>query len=151
MKKTRLLAARMVTIVITGLLVAGCAGKKASPEEKSIDAFDALRAEVQKVVTDPARVSKTLELVNELEGEYDAIDRSDRLARFEELNRNYDATREDFATLLDQIMDEKEAHHERVKQTYLKMIDTLTPQEWDQLAKSQSKAMDAALATLQKI
>lgn len=138
-----------VMVAVTALLVAGCAGKKATPEEEEIEAFEALRSNIREVVAESTRAEQVVALVGELQQEFDAINRAERLERYRALNLDYDASRAEFEALLDGIMHERLANHERVTQTYRELRAAVTPEEWVELSKSSNKAMDAALQAVQ--
>lgn len=136
-------------VVITALLTASCAGKKTFPEEKEMEAFQALHADVREVVTDSTRAEQMVALVGELQQEFDAINRAKRLERYRALHLDYDASRAEIEVLLDGFMQERLVSYERVTQTYRKMRDAVTAEEWIALSKSSNKAMDAALQAMQ--
>ena len=140
-------------IAIIALFTVGCAGQKASPIDKEVDAFDNLRTNVQDVVADLERAEQSLALVDELQREFDNIKelRLERKKRIKALNADYDASRAEFDTLLDGIAQDRLANQERVSQTYRQLLEVITTEEWAKLAKSRNKAMQAAIKALQVI
>jgi DNA anti-recombination protein RmuC len=143
----------VVLIAAIALFTGGCAGKKASPIDKEANAFDNLRTNVQEVVADPDRSTQSLALVDELQREFDAIKdaRVERRKQIQALNANYDAPRAEFEALLTEIGRDRVANQEQVSQTYRKLLDVITTEEWTKLAKSRGRAMNAAIKALQTI
>ena len=75
----------------------------------------------------------------------------ERRKQIQALNADYDAPKAEFEALLTEIGRDRVANQERVSQTYRKLLEVITTEEWTKLAKSRGKAMNAAIKALQTI
>ena len=134
------------------LLVSGCAGKGDAPApDPAQGAYDALRAKVAEVVDDPRRKAAAL---SELDALFDNLDQlegvvADRRKRMRRLNADYDARREDFEVLLNEVHADFRKYRESALGHHRKLVATLTPDELDQIMKLQVKALTGTLRELQ--
>ena len=139
--------------VVISLALFGCGGTPDSPADVKKQAFDDLRAQVRVVITDEQREDQAIAMVGELQVTFEAIIKR-RLRRAEQanaLNANYDATRADFRELYDDIKTEAETNQQELSRIHRNLVNVTSDQEWAQLSKSHSKAMDAAINALQAI
>jgi hypothetical protein len=135
------------------LSTTGCAGKKASPIEIEKQAFDDVRAEIQSVVTDPERAAKASELVSAIEQSF--VDTKNnvatRKAHLIELNADYDASRADIEADFHLIAADIEANRQQISSIHRQWREILTAEEWDEIEKARSEALEAAIKTLRSI
>lgn len=123
--------------------LAGCAKDKTSDADKEKQAFDDLRAEVRLVVSDADRQSQAIKLVDELQVDLSEFrdDLNQRRARFQELNANYDTTREELEAFLSSVDAHLVANRSKVADSHLALFSALTPEERAELNKVHTKAM----------
>jgi len=135
------------------LSATGCTGKNESPLDIKKQAFDDVRAEIQSVVTDPERSAKAIELVTAIEQRFVETKNkvATRKAHLIELNANYDASRADIEADFEQIAVDIEANRQQISSIHRQLRDILTAEEWDELEKARSKALEAAIKTLRSI
>jgi hypothetical protein len=67
------------------------------------------------------------------------------------LNANYDTTRAEFDAFLKQVSTEIQASQQRVSKRHRAFLAVTTTEEWSQLSKVRSKAMTAAVKSMQAI
>ncbi len=135
------------------LSATGCTGKNESPLDIKKQAFDDVRAEIQSVVTDPERSARASELVSAIELSLVEIKNkvATRKSHFIELNADYDASRADMEADLDQIAVDIKANRQQISSIHRQLRDILTAEEWGELEKARSKALEAAFKTLRSI
>ena len=136
------------------LMVAACAGKDdMAPVDVEKQAFEDLRIDIREAITDPAREAEAIRLVGMLEEDL-AVLRTNIAARkihVHELNANYDTSRAEFEAFLAGIEAEVRDNKQRVSETHRVFLTNVTPEERSAVAKSHTKAMNAAITTLQAI
>jgi uncharacterized coiled-coil DUF342 family protein len=140
-----------VTLALVAMLcVSGCAGKKQSPLDKMQEAFADVRTEIQASVTDPERAAQAVELVDQLEQTYTDATASiqSHKDQVRELNEDYDASRAAMEAPLELIIVDLQANQKVVLEIGNKMSALLTAEEKDELAKARSKALSAAVNTM---
>jgi hypothetical protein len=133
-------------------ILASCGGKDAvAPVDVEKQAFEDLRTEVREVIDDPTREAEVLTLVDALSAELNTLRKriSERNTRVRQLNANYDASRADFEALFDRIYVEIRSDQQRVTETHRTLLATTTPEEWALISKARTKAMYAAISTIQ--
>ncbi len=145
-------AGALLCIVIASLVVA-CAKDDVAPADVEKQAFEDLRTEIREAITDPAREAETIRLVGVLEEDLAALRSSiaARKARARELNANYDTPRAEFEAFLAKIEAEVRDNQQRVSKTHRALLATATTEERSTVAKSHTKAMNAAITSLQSI
>ena len=146
-------SAMLLAIVLISSVTACAGNDKASAIDVEQEAFDDLRAAIREVVDDPFREMEALTLTNEL---IEALGHlrgrvTERRQRVIALTENYDTTREEFEVFLDEIETEIQVNRIDVVESERALIATLTPDERSSLEKVQSKAMKAAIRTVQSI
>ena len=142
----------VLCIAAASFLVA-CAKDDVAPVDAEKQAFEDLRAEIAEVITDPAREAETIRLVGVLEEDLAAL-RSNiaaRKKRARELNANYDTPRAEFEAFLASVEAEVRDHKERVSETHRALLASATVEERSAINKIHSKAMSAAIKTIQSI
>lgn len=102
-----------------------------------------MRAEIREIVEDPQRQENVVALVDELQVQYSTLRQTAATRRkaIQTLNADYDATREQFAELLDRHNAEMESSHKAYLKSYRALVEATTAEEWSALAKSSTKAM----------
>ncbi len=137
-----------------GFAIAGCASKDdVSPAELEAQAFEDLRAEIREVIEDPVRERDAIALVNALSEDFNALREktSERRQRVRELNADYDSTRAEFESFFNQIDKEIKSNKRRVSEMQRALFATTTPSERSTISKVHTKAMDAAIKSIQEI
>ena len=135
------------------LLLFGCAKDEVVPVDVEKQAFEDLRTEIREVIDDSAREAEAIRLVGTLEEDLTAL-RSTiaaRKARARELNANYDTPRAEFEAFLAGIESEVQDHKQRVSETHRALLANVTAEERSAIAKTHTKAMNAAINTIQTI
>ena len=133
---------------------AGCASKDdVSPADVEKQAFEDLRSEIRAVIDDPAREGEAIVLVNELSEDLNALRETiaKRRQRVRELNADYDTTRADFETFFDRVDRQIRWNKRQVSEKHLEYLAIMTPAERSAIAKTHSKARDAAIRNIQAI
>ena len=136
------------------LALSGCAGKdKPSPVDVETAAFEDLRSEVRSVIKDPDRSEKTLAIVDELQLSFSALrDRlKDRRVKIKDLNADYDASKEDVVSFINEIQGEMTSNQKQISMLHRQLAEVTTAEEWSKLAKMKSTAMDAAINSIRAI
>ena len=134
--------------------VAGCASKDdVSPADVEKQAFEDLRTEIRAVIDDPAREGEAIALVNELSEDLNALREKigQRRQRVRELNADYDTTRADFEAYFDKVDREIRWNKRQVSEKHREFLTIMTPDERSAIAKTHSKARDAAIRNIQTI
>ncbi len=133
---------------------AGCASKDdVSPADVEKQAFEDLRTEIRAVIDDPAREGEAIALVNELSEDLNALREkiAQRRQRVRELNADYDTTRADFEAYFDKVDREIRWNKRQVSEKHREFLTIMTPDERSAIAKTHSKARDAAIRNIQAI
>ena len=139
---------------VLALTLAGCGGKDVVlPVDVENEAFEDLRSEIREAIDDPARETEAIALVDNLADELRALrDKiSARKMRTKELNANYDTSRADFDVFFEQVNSEIRSNQQRVTKNHRALLAITTPEEWSQISKARSKAMSAAIKSIQTI
>ena len=109
-----------------------------------------MRAEVQSVVVDPERAAQADDLLEQLEQTFtesaDSIEvHKDRLR---ELNADYDASRAVMEAEMELILSGMEVNQQNVLAIRKQLTVLFTAEEWGQIEKAHSKALNAAVKAL---
>jgi predicted nucleic acid-binding Zn-ribbon protein len=147
--------------ILSGLLIAAiafsfaaCAGKeKVSPVDVEYQAFEDLRTEIREAIDDSVRETEAIALVDALSDELNALRKtiSERKRRSRQLNANYDTSRADFEAFVEQVHQEVKSNHQQVVEQHRALLAIVTPDEWAEISKSHTKAMKAAIKSIQAI
>jgi hypothetical protein len=145
-------AAALLCIAIASLVVA-CAKDDVAPVDVEKQAFEDLRTEIREVITDPARRTEAIRLVGVLEEDLAALRNNiaARKIKARELNANFDTPRAEFDAALAEIEAEVWDHERLVSETHRTLLSNVTAEERSAIAKAQTKAMNAAIKTIQSI
>ena len=138
--------------VVIALVLGGC-GNNVSPAETQAQAFEDLRNEIRNAVDYPNRQSVAIELVDALAENLQQLQEnlSYRTKHTRELNSDYDTTRETFETFFGEVNGQIQANRKQVGETQRALFEVLTPDERSSISKTHSKAMKAAIKTIQAI
>ncbi len=143
---------RVMTLITVSLFIAvSCTGKKSvSPVDAKRQAFDDLRTEITAVVSDPERTATAIELVDALSDDFETVQESilEGKQKVRVLNADYDASKADFIAFFEEIEKENQANERLVSELHRKLVRVTTAEEWAQLAKAHSKAMDTAIKSI---
>ena len=142
----------LMCIAVASLFVA-CAKDDVTPVDEEKQAFEDLRAEIVAAITDPAREAETIRLVGVLEEDLTILRSSiaERKAAARQLNANYDTTRAEFEAFLARIEAEVRDNRQHVSKTHQALLANVTAEERSAIAKTHTKAMNAAIKTIQSI
>ena len=149
--RSRMAALALFSVV---LLASGCAGKdEPAPVDVEKQAFEDLRAAVRDAVYDAAREAEAVRLVDQLERDLEALRGriADRRATVRALNANYDTPREDFEAYLARVSKEIRENRKIVTKTQQALGRTMNADEYAAIGKAHTKAMQAAVASIQSI
>jgi len=130
---------------------AGCASKDdVSPADVEKQAFEDLRSEIRVVIDDPAREGEAIKLVDELSEDLNDLRETiaARRQRVRELNADYDTARADFEAFFDQVDRQIRWNKRQVSEKHLEFLAIMTPAERSAVAKTHSKARDAAIRNI---
>ena len=142
----------LLCVAVVSLFVA-CAKDDVTPVDMEKQAFEDLRTEIRDAVTDPAREAEAIRLVGVLEedlAELRATIRA-RKNRVMELNANYETSRADFDAFLAEVETEIQDNRRQVSATRKAFLANMTPEERSAIAKTRTKAINAAIKTIQAI
>jgi len=134
--------------------IAGCGGKDAvAPIEVKKQAFEDLRSEIREVIDDPAREAEAITLVYALAEDINTLREriSERRRRVKQLNADYDTPRADFEAFFDQVDMEIQSNKRQVSERQRELFAITTPDERSAISKAHTKAMDAAIKSIQAI
>lgn len=150
------LARRSALLLLIALVsvITACAGKgDVSAIEVEQQAFDDLRFEIREVIDDPWREMEVLSLTDELIAALDQLrdQISERRRHVVALHKNYDTTREEFEAFFEEIEADIQANRMELIETQRALLALLTPEERASLEKVGTKAMRAAIKTIQSI
>ncbi len=146
-------AARALLCIVIASLVVACAKDDVAPADVEKQAFEDLRTEIREAITDPARETEAIRLVGVLEEDLAAL-RTNIAARkihVRKLNANYDTPRAKFEAYLAGAEEEVRDHKRRVSETHRALLANVNAEERSAIAKSHTKAMNAAIKTIQSI
>ena len=144
----------ILLFAVIGSAVAGCAGKdEVLPIDVEKQAFGDLRREVRDVIDDPAREAEAISLLDALAEDINALREtiSERRQRTRQLNANYDTSRVEFEAFFDQIDKEIQSNQQRATKSHRALLAITTPDEWSAISKARTKAMKAAIKSIQAI
>ena len=144
-----------VSLFITfAMLASSCAARNdVPPVEVEKQAFEDLREQIRLAVDSPDRERDAIALINEFEKDLAELRAvvSKRREKMIELNANYDTPRADFDRYMNEISSEITENKRELMDTHRVFRSVLTPDELDAIAKSHTRAMNAAVVTIQAI
>jgi hypothetical protein len=140
--------------ILFALLLSACAGgDDVAPADVKKQAFEDLRTAVRDAVEDPEREGEAVSLVNQLERDLEALHVriADRRSTVRALNADYDTPREDFEAYLVRVAKEIRENRQVVSESQQALVNTITADEGDAIARAHTRAMQAAVTALQAI
>ena len=143
---------RLFFLLAIFLVAAGCAGKdKPTPKDVEAQAFNDFRAEIRAVISDTERAGQAIEIADELEASFDALREhlAARSKKTKALNADYDAPKEDYIALFNDIQKDVERNQRHVSELHRKLVEVTTTEEWAGLKKLRNATMEAAITSFQ--
>ncbi len=140
--------------VILVFVLGGCAGKDdVAPVDVEKQAFEDLRTEIREVIDDPAREAKVIAQVDALVKELDELRErvADRKKRIRQLNADYDTSRAEFEAFFEKVNMEIRSNRQRVGDSHSALRASTTAEEWSQISKARTKAMNSVIRSMQTI
>ena len=140
----------LAVFLIVALGVVAYAGNNQTLEQKESESFADLSKEVTNVVTDPERRQLALEAVDELEVTMRKLDKSlqERVDQFRQLYANYDTTQAEMEQATDDVLVQMKSNFDVAHTQFRQLSPHLTADEWHDINKATSKALDASIAAL---
>jgi len=142
----------LLAVIIS--FIAGCAGKyNLSPADAEEQAFEDLRSEIREVIDEPAREKEAIAMVDALVDDLDNLRQkiSARRERVKQLNADYDTTRAEFEAFYDQVDSDIRSNKRRVSEKQRALFAAITSDERSAIAKTHTKALDAAIRHIETI
>ncbi len=136
------------------IMVTACAGTgDVTSADVENQAFEDLRNEIRAVVADPARETEAIRLVGVLQKDFETLHSTiaTRTIRLRELNADYDTSRADFEAFLASIEAQARERRQNVTATHQALLAAMTAEERSQVDKSRSRAINAAIKSMQSI
>ena len=135
----------LLTLVLVGGGLAGCARERRAPAEVIDDAMQATRDAIKDSVEDRQRRGQLLALVDDLEQllQAQSADLQELSLRLRRLNADPDATRSAFETEVAVYKERRRARRTRALDIHYTMMDLTRPEEWDDIVERELGAMDA--------
>ena len=140
--------------VILVFVLGGCAGKdEVAPADIENQAFDDLRTEIRDVIDDPARAAEAVAQVDALVKELDELlERvAERKKRIRQLNADYDTSRAEFEAFFEKVNMAIRSNRQRVGDSHSALRASTTAEEWSQISKARTKAMNSIIRSMQAI
>ena len=132
----------LIAVLTMALLVAGCSssGDKQSPQDIQTKAFHDFKAQLTLVIDDQSREGALLKIIDELEVDVNKLLSaiSKRRQGFDDLNADYNATREEFTVFFSTINNNIQQQSKKVTTKYRRMQKLLTNAEQNKLNKYNS-------------
>ncbi len=140
--------------VILVFVLGGCASKDdVAPVDVEKQAFEDLRTEIRDVIDDPARATEAIALVDALVKELDELRErvADRKKRIRQLNADYDTSRAEFEAFFDKVNVEIRSNRQRTADSHRALRASTTAEEWSQISKARTQAMNSVIRSMQAI
>ncbi len=133
---------RSAGLIVVATLAA-CSGSPTADEDIEKQAFDDLREEVRTVVEDPEREAVVVALVDSMEEQFAVLRDSAATRRqvLQDLNADYDATREQFVEFLGIHNAELRRGQQAFLESHRELVEATTAEEWAALEKTDTKSM----------
>jgi hypothetical protein len=124
------------------LLVSGCAHEHEKVAPNALETVD-MKALVHKEVSDPVRAGKILALLEQIDADFNKRIKANRETQQEvlRLNTDYNATPEQFKTIMERAGESRDEERARILEAYVKVKEITTPQEWEAISKVEMKPM----------
>ena len=133
-------------------MLTACAGSNdLSPADTEKQAFDDFRNEVGVVIADPARQTEVITLIDALAENLHTVQARilNRNKRARQLNANYDASRAEFEALFEEATNEIITSQKIATESHGALLTITTAEEWSALSKTRSRAIDAAIKSVE--
>jgi cell division FtsZ-interacting protein ZapD len=142
----------LIAVLLT-ITLSSCSRSKSTPEDIRVDAFNALRTEIVSIVAADDRQQQALNNVDEFERLFSNSGKvlESQRAKLRDLTRNYDATREQFDSLIAETAALLKEEQVKVLDVRARMAAVLTDDEWLALEKSRNKAIKKAFGSLNPV
>jgi hypothetical protein len=131
------LALTAIWIVVTGIFITGCAGKKPqSPEEKVQANSVELRKTLKDTIKDTGRLQQMLAFADlaAADLEADSADLAELLKAQDRLNADYNASREEFRQLGDRLEGMRKKNRSTFMKAHHAIAQLATDDEWKKIA-----------------
>jgi hypothetical protein len=135
-------------------LVSACASKdEVAPVDADKQAFEDLRAEINAVIDDPERAENAVRIVSILEQDLAGLRErvATRKQRVLELNADYDTPRSEFEAYFEEVSLEILESKQRAVESRRELSSYMTEDELKAITKSESKAMQNLVKSIQSI
>jgi hypothetical protein len=141
----------LTLLAIAGSSLMACGGKNVAPEEIEKQAFEDLRAQVRDIVDDATHEAEILVLIEQLQADFDTLRSAvvTRRADLRALNADYDATRKQFADLIERHGERVKLDHAQFMRSRQAFVSATTPDEWSAMGKANTKSMATLARSLQ--
>jgi hypothetical protein len=138
----------ILLVMAAALALSACAGSDQSPEDDARQGFEDIKASINTVVGDPERAAAATALVDEQMQNFEEIARvvESRQAAYRKLAADYNTPRSELETALAAVRQSVRDNQRKVADTHRELVSTLTAEEWDELNKQTSKALQKAIA-----
>jgi len=132
----------------------GCASKdKDKPSFTDIEtqAFNDLQAEIRIVIVNKEHADQVIAITDELKASFDElrVHLAERSGKLQTLNADYDAPKEDFITLFDNIQKDIARNQKITSKLHRQMKEVTTDKEWQALKKLRNSTMEAIINSIQ--
>ena len=144
-------------LVISSLLVFICSGCAGTSDTSLVDvekqAFDDLRTEIRIAIDDEERMTRAIEIVDELAIELESLRRlkAEKQQHGRKLHADYDTTRAELDEFVNASNTAIRVNQQRILQMRTALIAATTPEEWKQIADARTDAISAAIKATQSI
>lgn len=136
------------------LFVTACAGKDdIAPVDVEKQAFEDLKAQIRETIDDPTREAEAIRIVGVLENDLESLRSTVRARkdRVRQLNANYDTSRAEFEYFIAEVEADVRENKNRVSSTHRALLAAVSADERSAIRRSHTKAMNAAIRTIQEI
>ena len=139
---------RLTLITLAALTLAACAGSEESPADDARQGFEDVKASIEAVVSDPQRAAEATALIDEMVRNFEeiAVEVDRRRAAYRKLASDYNTPRAELEAALAGVRQSVRDNQRKVSNTHRRLVDTLTAEEWDELGRQTSKALEKAVA-----
>ena len=144
----------MPSLLLPVLMLTACSGiNSVTPEEKERNASEEFRETIKDVVQDPERQVEILGLAEKYQAAFKKLRATVEAQRNElqNLNADYDATREQFQAFIDKYDTEIRAARKEATGSRMAFVRATTAEEWAALKKADAKALKNMVSTTQAI
>ena len=126
--------------------VLGCSSRpEPSPRDTARTAFEQLRTQLRMEIADPAKRDTLLARTDEMETlvTQAAADQRQTADRIAALNRNYDATEQEFLAAFGDLNEKRAARRRRLMAIHAEVRTLATDEEWRRVGKFKTLALEA--------